>query len=63
MMKNRFVLASKSPRRSEMLRQMGFDFDIIPSGVEENSVPKETPQDHVIRLAEAKALDIGKSIS
>jgi septum formation protein len=59
MMKNRFVLASKSPRRSEMLRQLGFDFDIIPSRVEENFVQKETPQEHVIRLAEAKGLDIG----
>ena len=59
MMKNRFVLASKSPRRSEMLRQLGFDFDIIPSRVEENFVQKETPQEHVIRLAEAKALEIG----
>jgi len=59
MMKNRFVLASKSPRRSEMLRKLGFDFDVIPSRVEENLVRKETPQEHVIRLAEAKALDIG----
>jgi septum formation protein len=59
-MKNRFILASESPRRSEMLRKMGFDFDIIPSGVEECSVPRETPQAHVIRLAEAKAMDVGK---
>lgn len=58
MMRNRFVLASKSPRRSEMLKLLGFDFDIIPSRVEENLVQKETPQEHVIRLAEAKSLDI-----
>jgi septum formation protein len=58
-MKNRFVLASKSPRRSEMLRKLGFDLDIIPSGAEENPIPGETPREHVIRLAEAKAQDIG----
>ena len=59
MMNNRVILGSKSPRRSEMLRQLGFDFDVIPSRVKENLVQKETPQEHVIRLAEAKALDVG----
>jgi septum formation protein len=57
---NRFILASKSPRRSEMLMKLGFDFDAIPSGVEESPLPGESPREHVIRLAEAKALDIGK---
>ena len=57
---NRFILASKSPRRSEMLMKLGFDFDAIPSGVEESPLPGESPREHVIRLAEAKALDFGK---
>ncbi len=38
---------------------MGLDFDMIPSGIEEDFVQGETPQAHVIRLAEAKALDVG----
>jgi septum formation protein len=38
---------------------MGLDFDVIPSGVKEDFVQGETPQDHVIRLAETKALDVG----
>jgi len=59
MMKKRIVLASRSPRRSELLKQLGFDFDIIPSRVEENSEQNETPREQVIRLAEAKALDVG----
>jgi len=58
-MKKRIVLASRSPRRSELLKQLGFDFDIIPSRVEENSEQNETPREQVIRLAEAKALDVG----
>ncbi len=59
-MKNRFVLASRSPRRSELLKQLGFDFDVIPSRVEEDWIQKETPQRQVIRLAEAKAQDVGR---
>jgi septum formation protein len=58
-MKNRLILASRSPRRYELLKQLGFDFDIIPSRVEENSDRNETPREQVIRLAEAKALDVG----
>lgn len=59
-MKNRFVLASRSPRRSELLKQLGFDFDVIPSRVEEGWIQKETPQRQVIRLAEDKAQDVGR---
>ena len=58
-MKNRFILASKSPRRYELLKQVGLDFDVIPSRIEENFVQKESPSKHVLRLAEAKALDVG----
>ena len=59
-MADRVILASKSPRRYELLKQMGLDFEVIPSGIEENFVPGETPQAHVIRLAEGKALDVGR---
>jgi len=37
---------------------MGFDFEVIPSRVMENFVQTESPQEHVIRLAEAKARDV-----
>jgi septum formation protein len=58
-MSNRLILASKSPRRYELLKQGGFDLDVVPSGVKEDFVQEESPRDHVIRLAEAKALDVG----
>ncbi|MBS3917699.1 MAG: septum formation inhibitor Maf [Deltaproteobacteria bacterium] len=58
-MKNRLILASKSPRRYDLLKQMGLDFDVIPSNVEEDFAQGESPREHVIRLAEAKALDVG----
>jgi septum formation protein len=58
-MGNRLILASKSPRRYELLKQVGLDFDVIPSRVEEDFVRGESPRKHVLRLAEAKALDVG----
>ena len=53
------ILASKSPRRYELLKQMGFNFEVIPSRVAEDFIQGESPQEHVLRLAEAKALEIG----
>jgi septum formation protein len=58
-MGNRLILASKSPRRYELLKQIGLDFDVIPSKIEEDSIPEEPPEQHVMRLAEAKALEVG----
>jgi septum formation protein len=58
-MRNNLVLASSSPRRHELLKQLGLDFVVIPSEVEENFIEGESPKEHVIRLAEAKALDVG----
>jgi len=59
-MNRRLILASKSPRRNELLRQLGFDFEVIPSRVAENFVQTESPEEHVIRLAEAKARDVAR---
>jgi septum formation protein len=42
-----------------LLKQVGLDFDVIPSRIEESFVKKESPKKHVLRLAEAKALDVG----
>ena len=57
-MKYRLILASKSPRRYDLLKQLGLDFEVIPSKIEEDFVPNESPREHVIRLAEAKAMDV-----
>ena len=58
-MENRLILASKSPRRYELLKQVGLEFEVIPSRIEENYMKGESPRKHVLRLAEAKALDVG----
>jgi len=57
-MSSRLILASKSPRRSELLRQVGLEFEVVPSGVKEDFVKGESPQEHAIRLAQAKARDV-----
>ena len=58
-MVDKFILASQSPRRYELLKQLGLDFEVIPSKIEENFIPTESPREHVIRLAKAKVLDVG----
>jgi septum formation protein len=52
----RFILASASPRRSELLKLVGFDFEVIPGNVDESFRPAESPREHLLRLSEEKAL-------
>lgn len=48
-------LASSSPRRAELLRQIGIDFDIIAVDVDETRLPDEVDRDYVMRMARLKA--------
>jgi septum formation protein len=50
------VLASASPRRAELLRQLDIAFLQQPADIDETAVPGELPQDYVVRLAREKAL-------
>ena len=50
------VLASASPRRLELLRQIGFEPDRIdPAAIDESPLLRETPAAYALRLAAAKA--------
>jgi septum formation protein len=51
----RFVLASSSPRRRELLSMIGIDFDIVPSDVPEEHRAGERANDYVARLSQDKA--------
>jgi septum formation protein len=51
----RLVLASASPRRAELLRAAGFDFEILVVDVDEAVHPGERPEDYVRRLAMEKS--------
>ena len=53
--RGRLVLASASPRRGELLRAAGIDFDVQPADVDEAIATGESPNEYVSRLAEAKA--------
>ena len=50
------ILASQSPRRSELLRNAGVDFSVAPADIDESLVPGEEPAVYVQRLARGKAL-------
>lgn len=54
---SRIVLASASPRRRELLKQIGLKFDIMPSHIEE-VLRGSSPAENVMGLAQDKAMDI-----
>jgi len=49
------VLASASPRRRELLRQVGIRFRVVVAAVDESVLPGEAPADYVLRVARDKA--------
>ncbi len=53
----KWILASASPRRRELLSQMGLDFEVVPAQGEEN-VCETAPKKAVIELARAKAREV-----
>ena len=48
-------LASGSPRRRELLQQIGISFRVVAAEVDETQLPREAPTAYVTRLAAAKA--------
>jgi len=55
----RFILASASPRRQELLRSAGYDFDVVASSVDEAAYPAGMlPGALSVYLSEAKAKSI-----
>ena len=51
----RFILASSSPRRRELLASIGLEFDVIPSHIPEERREGEAPEEYVARLSREKA--------
>jgi septum formation protein len=54
----RLTLASASPRRAELLRAAGFEFDVVPADVDETPAAGEDPMQYVLRVARDKASTI-----
>ena len=56
----RFVLASASPRRRELLSSIGLQFDVAPSAVPEELQHGEAAEEYVIRLSRQKAAAVAE---
>ncbi len=55
-MNNKIYLASRSPRRAEILSQLGLSFKVMPADIDESVRAHELPEIYVVRLAEEKAM-------
>lgn len=56
-----FVLASKSPRRKELLKNIGLQAEIMPASVDESVFSTLPPEKMVTELALLKASDVARS--
>jgi septum formation protein len=59
----KIILASSSPRRAEILRNAGIDFEISPVDLDETRFSREPAPDYVQRVAIAKARGAGQALS
>ncbi|MBL9039724.1 MAG: septum formation inhibitor Maf [Archangium sp.] len=60
-MTSRLILASASPRRRELLAQLGLIFDVSPADLDETPVAGESPRVYVERLARQKAAHVARA--
>lgn len=54
-MSPQFILASKSPRRQELLRQQGYVFEVRAAEIPEQPRAGESPEAYALRIAREKA--------
>lgn len=55
---SRIVLASASPRRRELLAQIGIEADVVPAHIDEEAIRHEAPVTLAVELARAKATTV-----
>jgi len=60
LIKKKLVLASGSPRRQHLLRQIGLPFEVRESGIDEGNASAGDPVQHVSELSERKAQTVGE---
>ena len=58
----RIILASSSPRRQELLAQLGLDFDVIKPDIDESRLAAEDLVQHAERLSREKAAAVAKTL-
>lgn len=54
------ILASQSPRRLELLQQIGVCPEVYPAHIDETPLSDESPEDYVNRLARSKAESVAQ---
>lgn len=57
---SKIVLASTSPRRADLLKQIGVEFELASGNVQELPHPDEAPADYITRLARAKVIAVAR---
>ncbi|MFT5718579.1 MAG: septum formation protein [Oleiphilaceae bacterium] len=62
-MKTTIILASASPRRKELLEQVGVSFNIHSADIDERPLHSEQPSKYVYRMAKSKAYEAWKQMS
>lgn len=59
----RLILASQSPRRRLLLKQIGLKFTVRPSKIEEVFSSRQSPRSNARRIALEKARDVARNVS
>ena len=54
------ILASKSPRRAELMQQIGLPFTVCPADADESVTPERSPAEAVAEISKRKALAVRK---
>lgn len=61
-LRKRLILASTSPRRQALLRQIGLPYEVRASGVDERAKGPEEPSAHVVSLSQHKAEAVARGV-
>lgn len=62
-LKEKLVLASRSPRRAEILNAVGWPFEMVPANIDESRFESEGAVPYVRRLAQTKAETLAKNLT
>jgi septum formation protein len=60
--KKKLVLASRSPRRAEILKAVGWPFEMVAANIDESRFESEAAVPYVRRLAQTKAETVAKNL-
>ena len=58
----KLILASASPRRRRLMRQIGLTFQVMPSGVDEDDIASRDPLENIQAVALRKARDVAARV-